>query len=444
MVSVATARRFAGTWKQDLAHEDSRVSLCESDALIAERLTAISTPGNQMFIMFRNVVKVPIQIFFATLLVTSVARGDLSSHGILSLDWLVDSSDEIHLVRYASSGSGDESTMTLKPVSGKSTLSEAALRDLRAGYRGVLLFVRRMADGRPKVVRSIDLHHPRASFRSAAFTREGQLIAEPEAVLAATRARIRLARRLPAGCDPFAIDDLTKLATSNGGQIAYEDLSPHGNPPPIAQHCLGGMLVKIGYDWSTEDWLCVAVVPVEPEDRDRMLQAAVLGDQYRGTPKYCHPVACLVNFPGEETEACLRRIVREERHGSPDAFLSARQAFTYLRYRSPATDPLNAKLVGSWRLEGRRERIDVDFAKDNTFTAQAYDFPDGLSRDDPRATWRGPGYWGVRDGRLSIFRSHAFSRLALAERTIFKDKRIKQVTDREVILEGGPPMLRRQ
>jgi hypothetical protein len=340
MVSVATARRFAGTWKQDLAHEDSRVSLCESDALIAERSTAISTPGNQMFIMFRNVVQVPIQIFFATLLVTSVARGDLSSHGILSLDWLVDSSDEIHLVRYASSGSGDESTMTLKPVSGKSTLSEAALRDLRAGCRGVLLFVR--------------------------------------------------------------------------------------------------------HDWSTEDWLSVAVVPVEPEDRDRMLQAAVLGDQYRGTPRYCHPVACLVNFPGEETEACLRRIVREETHGSPDAFLSARQAFTYLRYRSPATDPLNAKLVGSWRLEGRRERIDVDFAKDNTFTAQAYDFPDERSRDDPRATWRGPGYWVVRDGRLSIFRSHAFSRLALAERTIFEDKRIKQVTDREVILEGGPPMLRRQ
>ena len=39
------------------------------------------------------------------LLTVGTARGDLYTAGVASLDWLVDSSDEIHLVRLARSES---------------------------------------------------------------------------------------------------------------------------------------------------------------------------------------------------------------------------------------------------------------------------------------------------------------------------------------------------
>ncbi len=390
------------------------------------------------------------QAYIAAILATGTAYGDLYSHGVLTLDWLVDSSDEIYLVHYVTRGSDGglnaELRESLKPRGGKSPLATKDLARLRpprcTTHAGDwLLFVRVLTDGRRRVVRGIDLQHPRESFKTAAFRKNGEPIEDPDAILAAVQSRIRLGRRLPAKCDRFAVDELIRFAQTNGSQSILEETSPYGDPAPL-ERFLGGMLIRIGFDWSSDIWLCVAVVPVEPVDHNALLEAAREKEWRQGASRFCHPVPCLINFPGQRTEQCLREIVREDRSRRFDDVASARAVLTYLRYRMPLTDPLNAKLIGSWQLDGQRERIDLEFAADNTFTAQAYDFPGSRSRENPRKTWRGTGFWAVHDGRLSVFRSHAWS--GRNERTIFQDKLVKQLTPTEVRLEGGPLMRRKQ
>jgi len=168
---------------------------------------------------------IPSGAILVVLVAACSAYGDLSSGGVLSLDWLVDSSDEIHLVQYTplESGSGlaVDLRQALKPELGKSSLDQDDLRHLRppltTGEAGEwIVFVRVLKDGRPRVVRGIDLDHPMASYNTAAFTRDGTQIRNRDAILTAVRSRIRLGRRLPTACNRFAVDEMTTLAPSNG------------------------------------------------------------------------------------------------------------------------------------------------------------------------------------------------------------------------------------
>ncbi len=130
------------------------------------------------------------------LLVNRIAHGDLYTHGVLSLEWLVDSSDEIHLVRYRPSESEPggglvaEPLRTLKPESGQTALTEDRLRDLlqptgtgKPDSGEWILFIRLMDDDQPRIVQGIDLERPMASFRSAAITRDGTPIKERHGIL---------------------------------------------------------------------------------------------------------------------------------------------------------------------------------------------------------------------------------------------------------------------
>ena len=402
----------------------------------------------------------------AALLAGDAARGDVCSDGVLCLDWLVDSSDEIHRVRLVP-GDGDtppvyEPLATLKPPSPEPTLAPGEVdrmsipwlyADPEAMQGGEwLLFVRLAENRTPRITKGINLSQPMASYATAAFTREGKPIRGRDEILAALNARIRLGRRVPPKCDRDAVDELIKTAPS-GGHVDWSSTYPYGDPAPLEKF-LGGVLIRIDCDyWNQEGphnhdtWINVAVVPVEPEDRERLLEAARLGEEYKGSPRYCHPIYNLVNFPDKKTEEFLWQTLRDSKEVYSERRSVAAYLLSYFIYRLESTDPLNKKLVGPWRLEGQRERIDVDFKEDNTFTATGYDFPYPHTREDPRLAWRGKGHWVVRNGKLSIGRTHAWGwgnkDWVKNSRDIFYYKPIKKVTPTEVVLEGGPPMKRR-
>jgi len=421
----------------------------------------LANSGRRKADMITKRVVIPHRAILVVLFAACPAHGDLYTDGVLTLDWLVDSADEIHRVRFvpreSDGGLVSEPLETLKPKSGESALKRedvARLRPPRSPRSGEWLFFVRLTEiGQAALVRGVSLEHPMASYRTAAFTRNGTPLRDRDSILAATKARIALGRSLPARCDQTAVEAMIGHAPSSGRTDLPWAAYPFGDPAPLQQY-LGGMLVRISCeDWDNEGpydvdtWLNVAVVPVEPGDHERLLEAARLGEKYKGPPRYCHPIACLVNFPGKRTEEFLHEVQQNPRARRTDE-LTAAHVLSYFHYHLEATDPLNNQLVGSWRLEGQRERIDIELEKDNTFTATAWDFRwDQETKEIPCRTWRGKGYWVVRDGKLSILRSHYGMRRSKSwhrnEREIFANKPILEVTDTAVVLKSGPPMTRK-
>jgi hypothetical protein len=282
---------------------------------------------------------------------------------------------------------------------------------------------------------------------------EGEVLTEKTAVIEAVDARVRLKRRLPARCDREAVD---KLAVRQGLSQRLGSSAPFGDPAPL-EGFLGGIRIKIdcqlwdhGGPHDCDTILIAAVVPADPKYHAPLLAAARKDLEPYQHPRdllYQTPIHSLVNYPGEATEACLKEVFAKQDWSDVRRF-AARNVLLYLRYRHDITDPLNKRLVGKWQLVGSSELIDLDFHGDNSFTATAFKRPtDG---DNPsQASWRGKGYWVVRAGRLSVFRTHSWSgswpkgRWVERERTIFGRKLIEEVTAEGVVLEGGPPMKRR-
>ncbi len=209
---------------------------------------------------------------------------------------------------------------------------------------------------------------------------------------------------------------------------------------------LGGTLVGIDCD----DWerpgddtlLTRAVVPVEPEDHARYMEAARQASDFRHASEFRHPIMALVNFPGEKTEACLEEIIA--RYPNVSRRDLAEDVLHFFLYHLEPMGRENQALFGRWRLEGHRELIDITFTRDQTFVATAFERP-RHEREGPRHLWDGQGYWIVRDGHLSIMRTHVRVGLAWYDggRELFRSKKIERIKPAEVVLDGGPPMKRR-
>ena len=404
-----------------------------------------------------------------SLLQGGAALGDLYTAGVLSFEWLVDSSDEIHRVRFfAVDGKCElaaEPLETLKPASGHAEGSPLATpKSLppisRKPGEEWLLFFRRGKDGTPRPVQGINLTRPLEHFESAAITREGEPLRDRDTILREVKARIGLARDMPARCDRDAAD---KLISGEGfpndrwrvppPEIPL-DKDPLGGPALLDRY-VGCVRLRINCnEWDTgrdslDTGVYRALVSVEPEDCPLLREAARLGTTPPDAPGYCEPVLALVNCPGEETEAILTDLIEYRGMNVSDSGdrrrqMQAREVRTHLHYSSTydgpkPTDPLNKTLVGRWQLVGERELIDVDLEEGNTLTAKSYRRESGGKGP---LNWTGRGEWVVRDGEMSIFRSYirgetGWQRL---DRPILKQKQILGVTPDAVILEGGPGM----
>lgn len=397
-----------------------------------------------------------------SLLAANAARGDLYTDGVLSVEWLVDSADEIHRVRCSSPDDQRrlpaELLETIKPLSGKTALSREQIAGLGSPYGARpgeewLLFVRLYAEAEPRLVRGINLTQPLMAYQWAAVDRRGEPIGDREAILAKVAARTKLDRRLPPRCDRDAVDRMIGESGRSSPPDMPRGMDPLGTPAPLDRY-LGGVRIEIDCDyWDTgggglDTWIHRTVVPVEPEDRPRLLEAARLGKKYDGPVRYHNPIAALVNFPDKETESVLEEILAEYADNYPMSYVArqrwmmVRSVLDYIVLWQQPEGPLNKELVGRWRLVGRQEIIDLAFHEDNTFAGIGYHRdPKRIEREPVR--WRGRGRWIVRDGQLTICRASKMKHGRPNVRVIFKHKPIVEVTSDEVVLEGGPPMKRR-
>lgn len=389
-----------------------------------------------------------------------LAHGDLYTDGVLSLEWLVDSSDEILFVHIEPEAAYGQPTVNQRSVLKTHKVSlrltaDQSLMEIRR-WRGWahgprpevnedwLFFVRRTYRGGSAsghVFHGINLTQPLKSYSTAAITRDGKPLVDRQSILAAVEARVQRDHRLSPDVDRSAVD---KLAGVIGNKWSREQERSVGTTYLKAH--LGGTLVRIDCDvWDrlgADTWLIRAVVPVEPDDHCRLMEAALDVPKRRPASRFLHPIMALVNFPGQETEACLTEIIkRYPLHGSS---IIAKDVLHFFDYHLEPTDPKNQALVGRWRLEGRRELIDITFTRDQTFVATTFARPEH-EHDRARHLWDGQGYWLVRDSRLSIMRTHVRVGLTWhdSRRELFRGKKIKGITSAEAVLDGGPPMKRK-
>ncbi len=150
----------------------------------------------------------------------SLAHGDLYTDGVLSLEWLVDSSDEILLVHIgplAADGQptvNRQSALKTHKVGSRWSSDQSFIEKRRwaVPVRGLrveededwLLFVRATHPDNSasrQVFHGINLTQPLKSYSTAAITREGKPLVDRQTILDAVDARVQLNRRLPPHAD---------------------------------------------------------------------------------------------------------------------------------------------------------------------------------------------------------------------------------------------------
>ncbi|MEZ5943625.1 MAG: hypothetical protein R3C18_19700 [Planctomycetaceae bacterium] len=390
----------------------------------------------------------------AALYLSPIAQADLYTNGVLSLDWLVSSSDEIHHVKMEVDDSN-----SLRPAlidvlkSVKSTpqwnhkIPNNVLHAPQAGQEW-LLFVRHELDRSPTVFRGINLSDPLAHYRSAAVTSEGQPLKTRLEILTAIEILLRTKAPLDARCNRPAADELIGSESQDGIPEVKDPENPFAAPRALDRH-LGNVRIRIDCsEWDQpgshrlDTWLNRMLVPIKSEHYEQIIVEAQFDSSLEpGT--FSNAVETLVNFPGARTEAILNGIVEryevnnELRMREPAQ--KAQQVLNYLH-----DDMLNRSLVGHWDIYGSSEVISVRLHADQSFIATSYQ---RIKADDPRGAplWQGKGRWIVRDVHLYLVRDHLIDegQTRLATREIFSGKRVLELRDEEVLLGHGPHMVRR-
>ncbi len=394
--------------------------------------------------------------------------GDLYSGCALSLDWLIDSSDEIYRVTVvedsqSTSNLGANLEAVLKSVhsaaephvESKAGRTDANRPTNRAPTGSLpafdrapasrwekaigdewLLFVRKYKDGANRIVRGINLTRPREHSWTAAITGEGVPLADKQSILEAVRDRIDQNRRLPTRCDRDVVD-----------RLAFEPQNLEHTPfdLTVVESFLGGFAISIDCNYwdNPEDeqvdedlWLNEVIVPADPQYQARLLEKL----KSTGLGRKCRWTYALVNYPGEETRRYLK--------GASPHGTAAKNVLFYFQHYMPDDDTANSalveQLIGRWRLTGQRELIDLTLEPDGTFLANGYRRPT-KEGEEPRRLWVGKGSWLLRSTRLTLRRTHVRSRsqwLTTGDRIIFEHKLIRQVSAESVTLEHGPLMQR--
>ena len=106
-------------------------------------------------------------------------------------------------------------------------------------------------------------------------------------------------------------------------------------------------------------------------------------------------------------------------------------------------DPIKRQLVGRWRINGKKETIDISLASDGTFTADCFTAAaKEVERGAP--TWQGQGSWSVRDKALTLKRTHTWYKVFWSEnpREIYKGRKVLDITPIKVLLANDAALER--
>ena len=449
-----------------IENQSSRIQLCPE----FERLVTIV---NRLLPKLRIVVST----FAVLAMAVDAALADLYTGGVLSLEWIVDSSDTIVRVQLVADRQ-EGGKLSLDPqqvLKGELTTDKIlAMFDAKpelfvrfSRSNGIepknriqfrlsgtphhwcpacrvhpgdqwFLFARSDKASPFQVFYAMNLHSPREFSGVAAVMSSGKALQEKKQIIAAVELRIERNHVLPKACQR----DLIDRWTSRDGVLRWAEQSRRNDyfwSSIEVDSIRGGFAIDIENDyWDNpnpgdvdEDLILLqAIVPATVEFLPLLRQQVA---STRGEAA----MYALLNYPGEQTEALLE----EEIENDSLYANTARRVLTHLRYRQDFDDPLNRRLTGRWNLYGQLERVELDFHDDHTCVVNVIPVRSGAS-----TPYRldGRGYWSIRDGHLWIVRSHIrrAGQWKMAPRWFFSAKEILEFDDRRIVLEGGPKMAR--
>jgi len=413
----------------------------------------------------------PLFIVFLVVLFVAPAfevRADLYTDTALSLEWLVDSSDEIFLAEVVEDirtetkhqlvakenlkqvlslnrfgiamhlpfsddrqrvlfSRNDDDLLLIQYLYGSTRRPQSIVR-AAAGDQW-LIFVRQNGFSAEHLAYAVNLTQPGECFDYAPVTAAGELLTKKDTILNHVAARIQLKRRVPPGCNRERIDQY-----STGIKEWYEQRQEHYlNPMEVAEIRGGFSLpIKNSLSFGTDLWISAAVVPADEKYHQELLTADI--DR---SPLSLSFLLALLNYPGEKTEHFLREAMVGNYRSE------IREIWTYLTYREHLTDPLNNQLVGRWDLQGTHERVELNLMSDHRCIITT------IEHSGLRKRVEGRGYWAVKDKRFWIERTevramHWQNGPSWGEhrRSFFSPKQIIEVAPNEIKLEAGPPMMR--
>lgn len=408
-------------------------------------------------------------------------RADLSLGRVLSLEWLVDSADEIFHVQLIPTDQDApfevrvedslkssipierlEQSFTSQEMRYKLSMDEQKGTKLSFQYahddrwapavRAAvgdewLLFVREEEGGKLFLVRAICLSHPRAFPSTAATTSKGELLANKTDIMRAVRRRVNLNRHVPAGRRRWMIDrwDREEGIQQWANEMRQAHPRWYWDPDDVAE-MKGGFIVPIktvaywnaptdpeDVDWDLE--IVEAVVPADDEYLELLMEQLeqTQESQYRGAK--LTSLYALLNYPREKTMPVISEIAKSKSRLRSDA----RRILAFLEYRDAPAHPRDKELLGRWDLLGKGERIELDFSKDHSCSVITVPLSQKASRYS-----RGKGFWIVRDGRLGIVRTEERidDMWVTNHRKFFEPQWIQQISARRVVLENGLHMER--
>lgn len=378
-------------------------------------------------------------------LVTSLsASADLYTGGELSVEWLVDSSDEIVFIqaREVETSEQTRSVSIVRTLKGQTTSAQTPQelpkpdeqpfrleKDLKgvlrlqfrsndpslwrnAGWKGGrssewLLFIR--TNGAKRwVVKGINLTKPTETSRTSAITADGIVLKQKDQILKHVENRINQQHKLPIGCQRKFIDNWKSSHTHHtsqaGPQWWFEDLRRKEvrlSDELVAQ-VLGGFAVPIAIEYwdepgvgdADEDLhLTFAIVPADSRSKAKLMQSI----KTSSTLPPFHVLVALLNYPGKETESILQKVASDHRGST----LLANRLLEYLRYTKNPASPLDEQLLGKWRLEGRNETVYLNFQSDHLCSIDVR--PTEVTRNNEYyLPIDGKGRWAVHEGKLWI------------------------------------------
>lgn len=400
------------------------------------------------------------------------------------MEWLVDSSDEILVIRADEVGPSEQpgdvtplKTLKYRQIRSESeALSDAWFRiqkdvngAMRLQFRNSsdsppwrnascrgdrssewLVFIRNSGQQR-SVVKGINLTKPTETSWTSAITSDGRILKSKDQILKHVRNRIRLGRKLPKGCQREHIDHWMSAATHRPGSLGprmwWENVRKESgflSAERIAEVRGGFALpVQIEYwdqpadgDLDEDLHLTFLIVPADGNSRQRLMEAIRNAD----FPDF-HRLVALLNFPGAETDQILESVAGR-RAGE---YRVASRFIEYFRYVKDQESPFDERLLGKWRLAGINETVHLDFKEDLSCTIDVQ-LTGATGNNRQNASIDGKGRWAVRDGKLWIARTHIRKdgKWRTGRRQFFPAKKIITLSQHAVNLEGGPPMRREE
>lgn len=368
----------------------------------------------------------------AAMFMCCTVHADLSTGHIASIEWKSFSSDAVLLVS-VESGSNNIPTTKLVEVFHRRGDELASAASLLQSWKLLqpderrrngrypedwrpdgewLLFVRKWEDSEPTIDHVVYLENPRQASWMSAVNAKGQLLMEKAEILAVVKNRLEDGKRMT------KLQRGVRKLVDQGEHRKSDWWGRNDSTLPYVSPWLGGFQVPVNISvWDDYDekrsfhedlWITSVTVPADDSFREALINQWTsylkLSRESRKHNVIGYPSVAFINYPSQKNEELLMRMSRL----NPEAAVvpiniaeDAMMALEYLQFYESSFDEQDRKLLGSWEITRRHERVQLDLLEDHQLITHRKPIP-YPSQNEFEEERFSKGRWNLHRGRLLL------------------------------------------